>query len=225
MAYRGPMGLIDYWTRKRGIYTTNVAEAGCFARTNPDDPRPDVQMHFIPALLENHGLNTKFGHGFSTHACQLRPQSLGRLWIKSADPFADPAIDPNYMAERADVDCLIRAFKLSRDVILDAAFAEKRAPNRDFVWEQAKTDKEIEAYLRANAETVYHPVGTCKMGHDDMAVVDDKCRVHGVEGLSVVDASVHPTLIGGNTNAPTIMTAEKVSEYMLAPGAAYSRAA
>lgn len=225
MSYRGAIGLMDYWIRKRGIYTTNVAEAGCFARTNPDDPRPDVQMHFIPAILENHGLNTKFGHGYSTHACLLRPHSIGRLWLKSADPFAAPAIDPNYLAERADVECLIRAFKLSRDIILDSAFADKRAKNHDFSWEAAKTDAEIEAYVRRWAETVYHPVGTCKMGHDDLAVVDDKCRVHGLDGLHVVDASIHPTLIGGNTNAPTIMTAEKASEYILGGAAAYSRAA
>ncbi|MFZ2872717.1 GMC family oxidoreductase [Zavarzinia sp.] len=225
MAYRGAIGLMDYWVRKRGIYTTNVAEAGCFARTNPDDPRPDVQMHFIPAILENHGLNTKFGHGYSTHACQLRPHSTGRLWLKSADPFADPAIDPNYLAEREDVECLIRAFKLSRDVILDQAFADKRGKNHDFTWEAARTDAEIEAYVRRWAETVYHPVGSCKMGHDDLAVVDDQCRVHGIEGLRVVDASVHPTLIGGNTNAPTIMTAEKASEYILGGASAYSRAA
>ncbi|MFA5120673.1 GMC family oxidoreductase [Zavarzinia sp.] len=225
MSYRGIIGLLDYMTRRKGIYTTNVAEAGCFARTNPNDPRPDVQMHFIPALLENHGLNTKFGHGFSTHACQLRPTSHGRLWIKSADPFADPAIDPNYLEKREDVECMIRAFKLSRDIILDQAFAAKRAKNHDFAWEAAKTDQEIEAYLRRYAETVYHPVGTCKMGTDDLAVVDPQCRVHGIEGLRVVDASVHPTLIGGNTNAPTIMTAEKVAEYILEKSAAYSRAA
>jgi choline dehydrogenase-like flavoprotein len=225
MSYRGVAGLYKYFTQHRGIFTTNVAEAGCFARTNPGDPRPDVQMHFIPAILENHGLNMKFGHGFSTHACQLRPKSIGRIWIKSADPFADPAIDPNYLDHPDDVACMIRAFKLSRDVILDDAFAAKRGRNHDFHWEAVKTDAEIEAYLRQWAETVYHPVGTCKMGLDDMAVVDPEGRVHGIEGLRVIDASIHPTLIGGNTNAPTIMTAEKISEYMLGSSAAYSRVA
>lgn len=207
--------LVRYFTVGRGFFSSNVAEAGAFARTDPDNPRPDVQIHFIPALLENHGLTTKFGYGYSTHACVLRPRSRGTVALASADPAAAPAIDPNYLDHGDDVAGMVRAFKLSRDILLDHAFDPHRGVQREHRWAELASDSQIVAFIRRQAETVYHPVGTCKMGVDDQAVVDPGLRVHGLEGLMVVDASIHPTLIGGNTNAPTIMVAEKAAEAIL----------
>jgi len=203
--------LAKYFLLKRGPLTSNVAEAGGFIRTDPDEPAPDVQFHFAPGYFFNHGLDDpEVDHGFSIGVTQLRPESRGEIRLASADPFDDPLIDPNYFDAERDLEVHVEGVRAAREIAATEPLSELSAgeikPGPD-----AETDEEIADALREGAETVYHPVGTCKMGDDDMAVVDDRLRVHGVEGLRVADASVMPTLTGGNTNAPTYMIAEKAA--------------
>jgi choline dehydrogenase len=171
-------------------------------------------MHFIGALLKDHGKTKPDQHCFSNHVCMLRPESRGYIALKSLDPTAQPLIQPNYLSTQKDIDVMVKGVKLSREIINQKAFDDYRGAELN-PGVEVQTDKEIEEFIRANAETIYHPVGTCKMGNDEFSVVDDKLRVRGVENLRVVDASVMPTLIGGNTNAPTIMIADKISDHIL----------
>ncbi|MFT4885684.1 MAG: choline dehydrogenase [Natronomonas sp.] len=201
--------LAKFFLLKRGLLTSNVGEAGGFVRTDADLEAPDLQFHFAPGYFMNHGFdNPEDGHGLSLGATQLRPESRGRISLQSADPFDDPAIDPNYLDAETDLDVLVEGIKRGREIMQADALDDVRGEE---VWpgEDVQTDEEIVEHVRETAHTVYHPVGTCKMGDDDMAVVDDRLRVHDVDGLRVVDASVMPTLTGGNTNAPTMMIAEK----------------
>src|SRR5436305_4592973 len=166
-------------------------------------------------LMVDHGRTKMKQNGYSLHVCTLRPESKGTIRLASKDPLAHPLIDANYLAERKDLDTLIDGVKMGREIFaqsgLDPYRADEYAPGA-----AVRTDAEIEQWVRAKCETIYHPVGTCKLGPDNdaMAVVDNQCRVHGLGGLRVVDASVMPTLIGGNTNAPTIMIAERVAAFM-----------
>ncbi|WP_255197104.1 GMC family oxidoreductase [Halorarius litoreus] len=204
--------LAKYFLLKRGPLTSNVGESGGFVRTEPDLPAPDLQFHFAPSYFMNHGLdNPDEGFGLSVGATQLRPESRGRISLSSADPFDHPNIDPNYCTEEKDMEVLVEGVKQGREILQASPFDDHRGRE---VWpgEDVETDSEIREHVRETAHTVYHPVGTCKMGDDEMAVVDDDLRVRGVEGLRVVDASVMPTLVGGNTNAPTIMIAEKAAD-------------
>jgi len=158
-------------------------------------------------------------NGYSLHVCTLRPESKGTIRLATKDPTQHPLIDANYLAERKDLDTLIAGVKMGRDIFaqagLDPYRADEFAPGAS-----VKSNAELEQWIRAKCETIYHPVGTCKMGPatDAMAVVDNQCRVHGLEQLRVVDASVMPSLVGGNTNAPTIMIAERVAAFMQAEG-------
>ena len=206
------LNLAKYFLLKRGMLTSNVAEAGGFARTDPDLDAPDVQFHFGPAYFVNHGFeDAPVDHAFSVGAVQLRPESRGRITLSSADPMDDPIIDPNYLSEEADWEVLLDGLEMCREIARADAFAPYRGrellPGPD-----VETREEMKPLVRERAETLYHPVGTCKMGDDDMAVVDDRLRVHGVEGLRVVDASIMPRIVRGNTNAPTITIAEKAAE-------------
>ena len=151
----------------------------------------------------------------SLHICTLRPESAGTIRLKSMDPQEHPLIDANYLAERKDLDTLIAGVKMGREIFAQSGLDPYRAGEFQ-PGASVKTDAEIEQWVRSHCETIYHPVGTCKMGpdNDPMAVVDNQCRVRGLEGLRVVDASVMPTLVGGNTNAPTIMIAERVASFM-----------
>ena len=208
--------LAAYFLLKRGLLTSNVGEAGGFVRTDNAGEAPDLQFHFAPGYFMNHGFdNPETGRGISLGATQLRPESRGRISLRSADPRADPRIDPNYLGVDADVETLVEGVRSAREILQSGPFADVLGPER-WPGEDAETDAEIEAHVRETAHTVYHPVGTCKMGDGDDAVVDDRLRVHGVEGLRVVDASVMPTLVGGNTNAPTMMIAEKAAEMIRA---------
>ena len=200
----------DYFLRgHRGPGSSNIAEAGAFVRSPlaPDD-RPDIQMHFVPAMLDDHGRHRLSGDGYTAHACFLRPRSRGRILLASADPRADARIEANYLGDPDgfDLKMMVECAKLARELFAQPAFDAYRGapihPARDDL-----TDAELVAFIRAKAETVYHPVGSCRMGFDDDAVVDPALRVRGLDGLRVIDASVMPTLIGGNTNAPTIMIA------------------
>jgi choline dehydrogenase-like flavoprotein len=203
---------VGEWRRARnGPLTTNFAEAGAFLRTRPEEPEPDVQLHFVIGKLVDHGRKTVFGHGYSCHVCLLRPTSRGRVRLASADPMAAPAIDPAFLAERDDVDAMVRGFKAMRHVLSQPALA--RFGGRELAASAgARTDAQIEAFMRERVDTIYHPVGSCRMGPGERDVVDASLRVHRVAGLRVVDASIMPRIVGGNTNAPTIMIAEKAVE-------------
>lgn len=204
---------LDYLLRRKGIGRQNFLESGAFLRSRPDLDRPDLQIHTVLAIMQDHGKVQIAKDGFTFHVCQLRPESRGSVKLKSADPTADPAIFANYLATEEDRRAVREGVKMMREVARQPALApyikSEFAPG-----EAVQTDAEIDAWIRKAAETIYHPVGTCRMGAagDPMAVVDAECRVQGLQGLRVVDASVMPTLVGGNTNAPTIMIAEKISD-------------
>ncbi|HKE49312.1 MAG TPA: choline dehydrogenase [Rhodanobacteraceae bacterium] len=216
---------LEFLVRRRGIGTSNIAEAGGFVRSRlAPDMRCDLQFHFVPALLDQHGRHRLDGYGYTMHACALRPKSRGTIRLKSADPAAHPAIRPNYLgdAEGHDLAMLIEGARLSREIFAQAPFAPYRG-GEIFPGSEARTDADLETFVRRKAETIYHPVGTCRMGRDGDAVVDSELRVRGVDALRVVDASVMPTLIGGNTNAPTMMIAERAAELLVSTPAPHKR--
>jgi len=213
---------LRYYLGRHGPGTSNVAEAGGFVRTRlAPDARCDMQFHFVPALLDDHGRHRMNGYGYTLHACGLRPRSRGRLLLKSADPALKPAIHADYLsdADGFDLNVLVEGVKLSREIFAASPFDAYRG-EEIFPGAGAATDADITAFIRRKAETIYHPVGTCRMGNDADAVVDSELRVRGVAGLRVVDASVMPCLPGGNTNAPTIMIAERAAELIAGDQAA-----
>ncbi|GLS14404.1 GMC family oxidoreductase [Hydrogenophaga electricum] len=199
------------WRRQRtGLLTTNFAEAGAFLRSQSDEAVPDLQLHFVVGKLVDHGRQTAFGHGYSCHVCLLRPRSRGTLRLAHTDPQAAPLIDPAFLQDPDDLARLVRGFKLMRHLLSQPALAS-RGCRESAVSRDAQSDAQIEQFIRRHADTIYHPVGTCRMGPDPAsgAVTDARLRVHGVDGLRVIDASAIPTIVGGNTNAPVIMMAEK----------------
>ena len=206
---------LKYFLYREGIGTSNIAEAGGFLASGRNARnRPDIQMHFVPALLDDHGRNKLPGDGYTLHACNLRPESRGHIAIRSDDPRQAPAIHANYMSTPEDVEMMIECLERSREILSQPAFRPFRAheiqPGDDV------TDREgMLEFIRNKAESIYHPVGTCRMGSDDDAVVDPQLRVQGIDALRVVDASIMPTLVGGNTNAPVIMIAEKAADLIL----------
>jgi len=211
---------LRYLLRRDGPGTSNIAEGGGFVRTrHARDERADLQFHFIPALLDDHGRKRLPGDGYTMHACMLRPQSRGTIRLKSANPADPPAINANYLsdADGYDLRMLVEGVRLSREIFAAPAFDAYRG-SEIFPGSAVQSDADIAAFIRRKAETVYHPVGTCRMGAGDDAVVDSELRVHGIAGLRVVDASVMPSLPGGNTNAPTIMIAERAAD-LIATGA------
>ena len=212
------VSLYRYWKDKKGPGTSPIAESGGFVSTRPGLAAPDIQLHFLPVLVVDHGRTRMKKNGYSLHVCTLRPESRGTIRLRSSDPKEHPLIDANYLAERRDLDTLIEGVKIGREIFTGTAFEPYRAAEFE-PGAAVKSDAELEQWIRAKCETIYHPVGTCKMGtdNDPMAVVDYRCRVRGLEGLRVVDASVMPTLVGGNTNAPTVMIAERVAAFMQEP--------
>ena len=209
---------LQYLLFHRGIGTSNIAEAGGFVvSSHAADDWPDLQFHFVPAMLDDHGRNRLEGNGFTLHACALRPASRGHITLASADPQAAPRICANYLSAEEDLAPMIEAVKLSRQLLQAKSFDEFRG-REVFPGDEAMDDAAISAFIRKKAETIYHPVGTCRMGSDQDSVVDPQLRVRGVEGLRVVDASIMPTLTSGNTNAPTVMIAEKAAAEMLSEG-------
>jgi choline dehydrogenase len=211
-----PIGVaLEYLFYGTGPGTSNVAEAGAFAISELGAANPDVQYHFIPAQVVNHARTPMDGDGVTVHACCLRPQSRGEIRLASTDPLQPPVMDPNYLAADYDLKVLIAGLRQGRDILAAQAFkpwlGEERLPGP-----AVQSNAELEDFIRATAETEYHPVGTCKMGSDPMAVVDEKLRVRGIERLRVIDASIMPAIVSGNTNAPVIMIAEKGAEMMLA---------
>jgi choline dehydrogenase-like flavoprotein len=210
-----PIGVaVEFLLYGTGPGTSNVAEAGAFAISELGAATPDIQYHFIPAQVVNHARTLMDGDGVTLHACCLRPQSRGEIRLASANPFEPPVMDPNYLAADYDLKVLIAGLRQGRDILAARAFkpwlGEERLPGPG-----AQSNAELEDFIRATAETEYHPVGTCKMGSDPMAVVDEKLRLRGIERLRVIDASIMPTIVSGNTNAPVIMIAERGADMML----------
>ncbi|MGA9855305.1 MAG: GMC oxidoreductase, partial [Gammaproteobacteria bacterium] len=202
-----------YRSERRGMLCTNVAEAGGFLKTDRSLPRPDIQLHFCVAIVHNHGRTLQhLWHGYSLHVCVLRPASRGQVKLASSNPGEAPLIDPAYLSDPRDLEALVRGFKLARRILEAPAFS--LLCGKELFSAGVVSDADICALIRARAETIYHPVGTCRMGRDKAAVVDASLKVHGVQGLRVVDASVMPTHIGGNTNAPTMMIAEKAADML-----------
>ena len=201
-------GLFEWRRSRSGPLTTNFAEAGGFIKSAPDEAIPDLQLHFVVGKLVDHGRKTVLGHGYSCHVCLLRPKSRGTLRLASADPQVMPLIDPAFLKDPDDVSRLVRGFKRMRELMQQPALA-RHGGRESRASALAQSDAQIEQFVRFHADTIYHPVGTCRMGPDAGAVVDARLRVHGVAGLRVVDASVMPGVVGGNTNAPVIMMAEK----------------
>lgn len=205
---------LQYLTRKKGAGADNHLQAGAFLKSREGLDRPDIQLHLLNAMMVDHGRVDMKRDGFTVHACQLRPESKGTISLRSADPFDPPVIDPNYLEAEEDRRVMREAVKMVRDVCGQSALSPYRGP--EFIpGESVKTDEDIDAFVRRTGETIYHPIGTVSMGVGDDAPLDDQLRVKGVDGLRVVDASVMPTLIGGNTNAPTIMVAEKAADMIL----------
>ena len=207
-----------YRRERSGILTSNFAEAGAFIRSLPQLTRPDVQLHFVIGMVDNHNRTYHWGHGMSCHATVLRPASRGTVRLASTDTHAPPLIDPGFLSDPGDLEALVRGFKWMRRIFAQPAFAKYHGADRsrELYFSQIESDDEIRQTIRERCDTIYHPVGTCRMGSDDRAVVDPQLRVRGIERLRVVDASVMPTLISGNTNAPTVMIAEKASDLIKA---------
>ncbi len=200
-----------------GILTSAVAESGGFIKSKPDLLRPDLQLHFIPAAFDDHGRNLKMqlNYGISLHACLLRPKSRGSVTLYGNKVSLHPKITLNMLSHEDDQQDMIQAVKVARSILSQSPLSENNG-SEIFPGEKTQTDEEILMFLKNKANTIYHPVGTCKMGNDDMAVVDQTLKVYGLNKLRVIDASIMPTLISGNTNAPTIMIAAKIADVILA---------
>ena len=198
-----PLQLLRYFVRHTGMLTSNVAEAAAFVRSRPDLPAPDLELLFAPVLFEDGGLTPPRGHGFTIGAVLLQPRSSGVVRLRSADPFDAPLIEPRYLSHPEDVQTLVRGVELARELASMPAF-------EGIVGEELDADLPLEQAIRERAQTLYHPVGTCRFGD----VVDDELRVLGIEGLRVIDASVIPHVPRGHTHLPTLMVAERAASFL-----------
>ena len=205
---------LEYMLLGTGPATGQGLEAGAYLKSDPGLAIPDLQFHFIAALMFDHTRKKADRHGFMAHACQLRPSSRGYISLKSDDPLAAPLIQPDYLSAEGDIAVLRQGVKIAREVFAQSAFDPYRGPEL-MPGAAVRHDAEIDAFIRKSAETIYHPAGTAKMGVDGTSVVDTALRVYGVDGLRVADASVMPVLVSGNTNAPVIMIAEKAADLIL----------
>lgn len=206
-------GVLEWRRARTGLLTTNFAEAGGFIRSHPGEAAPDLQLHFVIGKLIDHGRKTVLGHGYSAHVCLLQPRSRGRVTLASNDPLAPPWVDPDFLGHPDDVQRLVQGVRRLRHILAQPALAQfgaRELPDSA----AAQTDDEIAQWLREHVDSIYHPVGTCRMGPGPLDVVDAQLRVKGVQGLRVIDASVMPRIVSGNTNAPTVMIAEKAVDLL-----------
>jgi choline dehydrogenase len=205
---------LRYIFSRKGLLSVGAGYAGAFLRTRPELATPDVQFHFLIFSTETAGAAVHPFSGFMASACQLRPESRGFVRIKSSDPSVPPAIQPRYLSSRTDCDTIVAGFKKLRAVMNEPMMrryiAEEHMPGPG-----CASDADILAYARATGTTVYHPTSTCRMGSDPNAVVDERLCVRGFEGLRVIDASIMPTVVSGNTNAATVMIGEKGADMVL----------
>lgn len=208
-------GLVAWRKNRSGILRTNFAEAGGFIKSQPIEATPDLQLHFVIRKLLNQGRSTAFGHGFSCRVCLLRPRSRGSLKLASKDPLDPPLIDPNFLGDRDDMERLLRGLKLARGILAQPALAT--LGGRELAASvHAQSDIQIEQFIRDHADSGFHPAGSCRMGKGPLDVVDAQLRVRGLQGLRVVDASIMPSVVSGNTHAPVIMIAEKAADMIKA---------
>jgi choline dehydrogenase-like flavoprotein len=206
------LGHIASWRKDgSGMLATPFAEGGAFFKSAPDVDRPDLQLHFVISIVDDHARKLHVGYGYSCHVCNLRPYSRGEVFLQSPNPLDDPGIDPRFLSDERDVKLLVQGAKATREIMLASSLAKYRGREL-FGVTDGMSDAQWVQLIRDRSDTIYHPVGTCKMGVDPMAVVDAELKVHGLQGLRVVDASIMPTLISGNTNAPTIMIAERAAD-------------
>ncbi|GGE01815.1 oxidoreductase [Tsuneonella deserti] len=212
--WRMVRAIAEHRRRRTGIMTTPFAEAGGFWTVMPDSPAPDVQWHFVPAMLENHGREKVKGHGFSLHACVLRPESRGTVRLGSALPSDAPVIDPNFLDDDRDMAVLRAGVRLSHRIVESPPLSDYAPKDRYPI--DLNDDDALDDLIRSRADTVYHPVGTCRMGGDADSVVDPTLKARSVDGLWVADASIMPRLVSGNTNAPSIMIGERCADFVKA---------
>lgn len=207
---------IQYLMYRTGPVTATVCEAGMFVRSSSKPEAPDLQLHMLPAFVIDHGRQRVRGHGFTINTCFLRPRSVGSVTLGSASYKDDPLIDPNYLDDPYDLQVSMEGFEWGREMLNTKAFS-KLVKSEHMPGTDVRTPEQVKAYIRKWSKTDYHPVGSCKIGADDdeMAVVDSTLKVRGIDGLRVVDASVMPTLISGNTQAPSIMIGEKGAHHIL----------
>jgi choline dehydrogenase len=205
---------LQYWLTRTGPLTLAASQVAIFTKSNPQAERPDIQFHMQPLSADKPGDGVHNFSAFTSSVCQLRPYSRGYLAIKSKDPLEHPAIHPNYLSDERDRQVAVDGIKVARRIAAAPALSQhiidEYVPGYRY-----QSDSELLEAARHYSQTIYHPTGTCKMGHDPMAVVDDRLRVHGTRGLRVVDASIMPEIVSGNTNAPTIMIGEKASDMIL----------
>jgi len=206
--------IIEHRLRRTGVMTTPFAESGGFWRSTPDAPAPDIQYHFVPAMLEDHGRTKVKGHGFSCHTCVLRPESRGTVRLANADAASAPVIDPAFLSDARDIVTLRAGVRMMHRILSSPPLADYQGSARHPV--DVDNDAALDAEIRSRADTVYHPVGTCRMGGDAASVVDPTLKVRAVDGLWIADASIMPRLVSGNTNAPSIMIGERAADFVKA---------
>lgn len=210
--WRVAKAFVEHRRHRTGMLTTNFAESGGFVTLRPDSPAPDIQFHFIRAIIQNHGRDKLKQHGFSLHVCGLRPESRGWVKLNSADPADAPAINPNYLTDQRDMDILVEGARLMNRIAQTPPMSTLGAKDRNPV--DYNDTAAVEARIRDVADTIYHPVGTCRMGPNPDDVVDPTLAFRGIDNLWVADASIMPRLISGNTNAPSIMIGERCGEFV-----------
>jgi choline dehydrogenase len=216
--HRAFLHAVEYGLYRTGPATATITEAGAFVSSSPEVRSPDIQLHFLPAYVvwEDGAYNARRvpGHGVTLLACNVRPTSSGSVTITSPDPRERPVLDPNYLADDADMDIAVQGFKVMRKVFEAPAFKEL-LKEEQLPGPSVQSDEEIRAFIRTWGKTDYHPVGSCKMGIDEMAVVSPDLKVRGLQGLRVIDSSIMPTIISGNTQAPSMMIGERGAAFIL----------